>query len=368
NMIGRMREAGLVFDTHLNKLKKSKTLADKGSYQESITLAQVAVEEMEEDLSPEGEEEEVEVEEMEKEGEVKVRKEGEVEEAEKEGEVGEEEEEAKVEEAEEVEEVEVKEKVEAISIDGEEKLNIEIGGLKTLIMIARKNDIDVAGAGEMINKAMISANKGAKQEASSFLDKGKENIKAEMEEKMSQCVENIEEILKEVEEGETKENCITHSDLAKDAWKHDDYQSAFTHISKAEELCEEAKSPYHKAADKMEHIKHLTKDLELMDKDVDDIYESIEQAKEKINRAASDEALILAEEFEEEALEDLTDKLKEVMKEAQKELQGAKLSGKNISKPIYLLKQVDINAGKENIEKSIASLKKYKEEMEKMAE
>ncbi|MFO8110076.1 MAG: hypothetical protein R6U17_06105, partial [Thermoplasmata archaeon] len=63
NMIGRMREAGLVFDTHLNKLKKSKTLADKGSYQESITLAQVAVEEMEEDLSPEGEEEEVEVEE-----------------------------------------------------------------------------------------------------------------------------------------------------------------------------------------------------------------------------------------------------------------------------------------------------------------
>ncbi len=250
----------------------------------------------------------------------------------------------------------------------EEKIKEGINNFKKYIVIARNNDLEVDEAGGIINKAMIAGNNGSYQEALEFLNEGMQHITTEIETKISQDIAHVEELINDAEEGADKDKAKKNIGNAREFLEDEDYRSAFQEVSKALQTAEGAKPPKIKSMDRVKSIEQLIEDCKTIGVDVEEAKELLYQAIEKIEQDSLDDASELTQEAKDRLITNISKDLKILMKEAQKELREAKLSGKNVSKPIYLLKQVKDSEEEEILEKNVRYLLKYKQEMQNMAE
>ncbi len=426
-IIVEMKNSNLEFKTYLEKLKKIKELADQGDYQESLNLAEEEISNMQNILGSQDEEENKieelivelnnkcdmipedsvgkphikkminEARELQREGKLNSALEKLnmistlfdsqtkfrtiynefIDRIERTGEESNEELTAGLERARALaslgkfnDGIEVLESIKTPTPLDEEKENLseEIAELKKYIVIARNNDLDVEKAGEKINKAMISANNESYEEAFTFLDEGIQLIKSSMDDRLSQLIGNLENILEEADDVDAKEEARKYIAKARELWGDNHYATAFKRVSEATRLSEDAKTPDAKAKDKIDAVEQLIKDSQAIGVNVEEAYDLLFQAKDKIEQGTPEEAMDIASKAKDSVMNNMPYKLKNVMKQAQEELRDAKLSGKNVSKSIYLLKQVNLNGELKDLEESIRYLKKYKEEMQKMAE
>lgn len=321
----RMKDSDMEFKLHLNKLKEIKALGDQGDYQDAISQGEIALRDMRNILGIE-EEEEMQYPRPEQ------------------GDVS----------------------------DGEKEKNLKKGieDLKKLIVLARTNHMDVTKVGELINSAMISANKESYEEAIYFMKEGTVRMKEQIDEFLSEKIQYLENMMERPDEDGLMKECPKYLESARKAWESGEYDSAIEQVKKGQKLCEAAKTPVDVARDKIKELEQLVEDAEFIGMDMKKERRILHDAMGNIESAPTDDAMAkaLKTEVEREIMKDLPDKLKVAMKNAQKDLQDAKVSGKNISNQIYLLKQVNIDAKEENIIKSVKYLKKYKNDMRDMAE
>ncbi len=362
-LILEMKDSGFDYKPHLEKLKKVKGSADEGSYDEAFSLLDQEIKVMKRTLKSEVEAEDVVVDESEVEAEDVVVDEPEV-------------------EAEDVEvdesELDIEEQEEKLDVKKPQEMSVEekheltdrisrsIADLKKYITIARSNEVDVGKAGEMINKAMISTNNGKSREALVFLEKGLDYIKSSMDERLDEDISKVEKTMEGAEEGDHKKKAMENIEEARSAHGSGHYNSAFQHLSLALKMSEKAKTEYQKTMDRILSIEELMKDSQVIGVDIGDSLDKINDAKERLKEDDLEEAIDLAEKAKTILMESLSDELKRVMKQAKEELQEAKLSGKNVSRPIFLLKKVKVEGSENELQDSVQYLKKYREVMKKM--
>ncbi len=247
-----------------------------------------------------------------------------------------------------------------------EKVKKSMSDLKGLIVSARGQNIGVEKAGEMINKALISNNNDRYEEAFSFLEKGKVFLLSSMKNKIKESENRINEILDEIEQEHPHiENLVKKANCH---LKEGDTAKAFSTMSEALRLAEEEKGPEARLKDKINELKNLLDDSVKLGIEVDEAFSKLEVINSVLDEGKVKEAEEKTQKLQRNVFKRLPDKLKKIIKNAQEEIKEAKLSGKNVSKAIYLLRKVELKENQEDIEKSIKYLKEYQEEMQNMAE
>ncbi|MFO8110732.1 MAG: hypothetical protein R6U17_09500 [Thermoplasmata archaeon] len=239
--------------------------------------------------------------------------------------------------------------------------------LRNLIINARANEIDVADANEMINMAKIFANNRSYKKAKTLLIDGIDHIESVINEEIIKRISSMEKSLENIGDEKTKKESRKHLELAKEAWNSHDFQEAFAQLSTAVKRSEEGKSSKEKAIDNIESLTRLVEKLEFIGVDVGEAYDVLNRGKEKVENSSNEEGTGIAVKTEKKIMEDIPDKLKKIVKETEDELQEAKLSGKNVSMHIFLLKQANSSLRKNDVKKSVEYIKKYKEEMQRLS-
>ena len=236
---------------------------------------------------------------------------------------------------------------------------------KELVITARNMDIDVGESGPTMNSAVKSMKEGDDPSAVEYLNKGLSSLRSKIDEKLQESIKEVESLLDKMEEGEAASEAQRYLQEAKDVMD-DDSKEAFQLLAKAKIKGEEAKGQTAKAEDTISSMERFIKDSIEMGLDIGSALEKIGEAKQYLTEDDLESALKSVDGARKEAFQGINAKISSVLIEAQEELKKARLSGINVSKPIYLLKEVKKAHNGGDLEASIVYLKKYNEELDSL--
>ncbi len=306
--------------------------------------------------------------EREVEDDLEVEEEGKVDEIDIEGGVSPEEVEGLEEAGSEETEVDGEEREEPESETTEEEYSMKdltnrIKKIKNLIVTARNHGIEVEKGGSMINQAMLKAKNEEFSQAIDILDDAREWITGEMEKNIGEKIQAVREKIERGEEGESRSMAESFLEDALKAEGEGDLIKVFNLLAKADVKAEEAKGEEEKLMDDIEKMQDMVEQTRKLGIELEDSENMIHKALNKvqegdveIGREYLKEAKTLTEEL-------ISEDLDSIFREAQNEIKNAKISGKNVSKPVYLIKKAKEARKEGDMDDCVIYLNDYKEEM-----
>ncbi len=243
-----------------------------------------------------------------------------------------------------------------------------LADVKSMIILGRDNDIDIEKGGEIINKIMKNFNEEDYHKAYEELQKGEAWIRDTFDETVEERISDLDKKVKKCEEGEYLEEGKSYISDIKEMDDDYDYKEVFKLISKADYKLERAKGPKAVAEDEITSVERLLKDVNEIGMECEEAYKFIEEAWDKYDEGDLEDIDELTGQAEDLIMDDLPEVVDRRIDECMEEIKEARISGKNTSKLIYLIKEARESKEKGEWTSVLDYFKMYEDEMKDLVE
>lgn len=371
-LVRDLRENDISYNQYVKELKKAKRLSNEGEYDDSLSIIEDIIDDMELELDMIKEDEELpSAEEIETEVEEELKKAG------KEIEIPEEEEpKEEVPSAEEIEaeiEAELKKTEKEVKVREDEEVEEELymediekltRNLKSLIQTAKQNGFSLESGKETIDKAIESTKREDYKTAHDLLIEGKEKVTDEIKNIVEEKIMDIELAVEET----GYENDL-ESDISKvrEKMEENSHGEAMLLLKTIEENVVSVSGPAEESNEKLDKVQEVIDEADYVGIDIKEAKELLDKAKQESKVGNYMDAEDLAEEAKDAVLTSVPEFMKDRVSKAKGEIMKAKIVGTDVSRSVDLLKQANRARKNEDFEDCLHYIKRFEEDMKEKA-
>ncbi len=259
-----------------------------------------------------------------------------------------------------------KPKIQAKKKTPEEKRSLStlVKEIKPILALARENEVDVSSERESIDKAIKAAKSKRKDEAVELLTKANDEVKMKINRKL---VTDLQEIEKEF--NVAKDLGLEVQDIEKDLafankkLKMGDVLQTSEAILQLENRMTGEIGDVLKANESIQRAQNIINQAKDFGIDVTEANQTLNLAKGFLDSGEVDKAVMFSKKVTDNLSESIPHMVKEEMKKAKANLLKAKMTGKDISKPMGLMKSASIALKTQDYHEALEKITQFKEAM-----
>ena len=247
------------------------------------------------------------------------------------------------------------EKPEAVK-DPHQMLQDLVGEVKSLLLMARKYEIDVTGGMDLINKAVMSTKKKDTESALEHVKNSKESVRSAMRDQISDRLKKLKEEISDAQSRGLDVEVGAMFNGSVKALKVNDYETSIQSYFQAKESFEASCSDFVKAKENLDMVGGLIKDSAFLHFDISDSRKSLKEIKAAIDEKDWGKASKVAMEGKHKILKLLPTQIQDELKKARSVLLDRKSKDMDIVKPMKFIKEATIAFKKQEYGKTLKNL------------
>ncbi len=222
-----------------------------------------------------------------------------------------------------------------------------VSEVKPMLLQARTMGVEIGDTKDLINQAIAAGKARDIREAVRLVKRSKRKLKDYFS---LQLAYRIESLHKEVMEAKAKGGETGEAeDLVKSAvalLEGEHYEAAHNEIEEAKESFSKLAGGYYEASKEIRSVRGLLESAGDFDIDLSEAEGLLRKSEEAQEKQEWDVSLLYAKQARDRVLRELPTRLRVEMQQARKSLMDLKVQGRDLSKPIGILKQASISLKK----------------------